>query len=163
MAFASSIDERICEFVSRGNKEAFNIIAEYHMNEVRKIRNYMLEILRDKYFYDISKLTQAFNEAVICLNIDVNDLLSPNYTIVSADTQSLTGTTASKVTPAVKTYTGFTSPAAKEVTIAADGSTVVKYYYKRNSYTITFNTNGGSLVSSLEVEENGKIVKIVKY
>lgn len=89
MAFACSIDERICEFVSRGNKEAFNIIAEYHMAEVRKIRNYMLEILRDKYFYDVSKLTQAFNEAVICLNIDVNDLLNPSYTVVSVEPEFL--------------------------------------------------------------------------
>jgi hypothetical protein len=89
MAFACSIDKRICEFVARGNKEAFNIIAEYHMDEVRKIRNYMLEILRDKYFYDVSKLTQAFNDAVICLNIDVNDLLNPTYTVVSLEPEFL--------------------------------------------------------------------------
>ena len=89
MAFACGIDERICEFVARGNKEAFDIIAKYHMDEVRKIRNYMLEILRDKYFYDVTKLNQAFNEAVICLNIDVNDLLEPSYTVVSVEPEFL--------------------------------------------------------------------------
>lgn len=89
MAFACSIDERICEFIARGNKEAFNIIAEYHMAEIRKIRNYMMEILREKYFYDVSKLNQAFNEAVICLNIDVNDLLEPSYTVVSVEPEFL--------------------------------------------------------------------------
>jgi hypothetical protein len=49
----------------------------------------MLEILRDKYFYDVSKLTQAFNDAVICLNIDVNDLLNPTYTVVSLEPEFL--------------------------------------------------------------------------
>ena len=89
MAFACSIDERICEFIARGNKEAFNIIAEYHMAEIRKIRNYMMEILRDKYFYDVSKLNQAFNEAVICLNIDVNSKVK-NMVIFYPVTNALT-------------------------------------------------------------------------
>jgi hypothetical protein len=49
----------------------------------------MLEILRDKYFYDVTKLNQSFNEAVICLNIDVNDLLEPSYTVVSVEPEFL--------------------------------------------------------------------------
>ena len=89
MAFACCIDERICEFVSRGNKEAYDIISKYHMAEIRKIRNYMLGLLRDKYFYDVNKLNQAFNDAVICLNIDVNDLLDPSYTVVSVEPEIL--------------------------------------------------------------------------
>ena len=89
MEFACSMDKKICEFVSKGNEEAFNIIAKYHMDEVKKIRRYMFDILRDKYFYDANKLTQAFNEAVICLNIDVNDLLEPSYTVVSVEPEFL--------------------------------------------------------------------------
>lgn len=61
-----------------------------------------------------------------------------NYTL--ADTQNLTGTTASSITPAVKTYTGFTSPSTQTTTIAADGSTVVNYYYTRKSYSIDVTT-----------------------
>ena len=53
------------------------------------------------------------------------------------------GTTGDSVTPRVKTYTGFTSPTTKTVTIAADGSTVVEYYYTRNKYTISWDANGG--------------------
>lgn len=53
------------------------------------------------------------------------------------DTQNLTGTTDSKVTPAVKAYTGFTAPAAQTVTIAGAGTTTITYKYSRNSYTIT--------------------------
>ena len=45
----------------------------------------------------------------------------------------LSGTANSTVTPNVKTYTGFKTPSTKTVTIKADGSTVVKYYYKRVS------------------------------
>ena len=47
------------------------------------------KILREKYFYDVTKLNQAFNEAVICLNIDVNDLINPSYTVVSVEPEFL--------------------------------------------------------------------------
>ena len=61
------------------------------------------------------------------------------------ETEELYGTTDSKVTPAVKTYTGFVSPAAREVTIAADGALVVEYRYKRKTYNIHYNSDGGIL------------------
>ena len=64
-----------------------------------------------------------------------------NYTL--ADTESLTGTTGASVTPGVKTYEGFTAPSATTVTITADGSTVVNYYYTRNSYTVTLTAGTG--------------------
>ena len=37
-----------------------------------------------------------------------------------------------------KTYTGFKTPAAQKVVIAADGSTVVQFYFDREEYTVTF-------------------------
>ena len=58
---------------------------------------------------------------------------STNYTLV--DTDNLTGTTDSSVTPPVKkTYTGFTSPSEVTVKIKGDGTTIVDYYYTRNWY-----------------------------
>lgn len=56
-----------------------------------------------------------------------------------ADSERLTGTTDSYVTPAVKTYEGYTSPAAQEIRIEADGSTVIRYYYPLEWHTVTFN------------------------
>ena len=64
-----------------------------------------------------------------------------NYTL--ADTENLTGTTDTSVTPNVKSYDGFTAPGTQTVTIAADGSTVVDYYYTRNSYTVTLGKGTG--------------------
>jgi uncharacterized repeat protein (TIGR02543 family) len=64
-------------------------------------------------------------------------------TDVLVATQNLTGTTASQVTPAVNTYAGFTTPATQTVTISGDGSTIVEYYYYRNSYDVTFHPNNG--------------------
>ncbi|WP_024866203.1 InlB B-repeat-containing protein [Butyrivibrio sp. FCS014] len=80
-----------------------------------------------------------------------------NYGIYQTD--RLTGTSDTKVTPAVLTITGFTSPAAKEVTIAADGTTVVDYYYKGISYTVTYEGNGhtGGSTSSQEFTYPGKV------
>lgn len=72
------------------------------------------------------------------------------YTLI--ETENLTGTTGSNVTPALKSYTGFIPPALKTVTITGNGSTVAEYYYNRNSYTLTFKPNNGSndIVSSLK-------------
>lgn len=64
---------------------------------------------------------------------------SSNYTL--AETYNLTGITDTSVTPAVKTYTGFTSPVAQTVNINGDGSTVVNYYYTRNKYKIDDGSN----------------------
>jgi uncharacterized repeat protein (TIGR02543 family) len=78
------------------------------------------------------------------INSDASKHDSSNYTL--ADTDSLTGTTNRWVTPAVKTYEGFTSPSKQTVQIKPDGSLIVNYYYTRNKYTIT--VNGDSHISS---------------
>lgn len=57
---------------------------------------------------------------------------------VLVETQTLTGTTGTQVTPARKTYPGFTAPAAQTVTIAGTGTTAVEYRYTRNSYQLIF-------------------------
>ena len=89
------------------------------------------------------------------------NLADNNYTEVTADRQNLTGTTGAEVTPAVKTYTGFTSPATQTVTILADGSTVVEYYYTRNSYTVTVQAGTGiSAVSGGGTYKYGQTVII---
>lgn len=75
------------------------------------------------------------------------------YTL--ADTDNFKGTTDTSVTPAVKTYEGFTSPSTQTVTIKGDGTTVVKYYYTRNKYTLDLN---GLINGTLR----GNLVDVVK-
>ena len=64
------------------------------------------------------------------------------YTLVSADTQTLYGVGTTAAT--AKTYEGFTAQSFSQVSINENGTTVVKIYYDRNVYTITFNMQGGS-------------------
>lgn len=52
-----------------------------------------------------------------------------NGTYTTVETENLSGTIGSSVTPAVKSYTGFTSPSTQTVTISAEGSTTVTYKY----------------------------------
>ena len=62
-----------------------------------------------------------------------------NYTEVTTDRQMIENVTiGSNQSPTVKRYTGFTSPVVQTVTIAANGATVVNYYYTRNNYTVTY-------------------------
>jgi len=70
------------------------------------------------------------------------------------ETENLTGTTDTKATATAKTYEGFTENteySGRVVTgnIAGDGSLVLKLYYDRNSYNITYELNGGTATSEL--------------
>lgn len=66
---------------------------------------------------------------------------STNFTL--KETENLTGTAGASITPEVKTYSGFTAPSTATVTISGDGSTVVNYYYTRNSYTVSLSRGTG--------------------
>ena len=72
-------------------------------------------------------------------NVTVNhykmNLDGSTYTL--AETATTTGTIGNSVTPAVKTYTGFSSPAVQTKNIASGGITI-NYYYTRNNYTVTY-------------------------
>ena len=58
-------------------------------------------------------------------------------------TDNYTGASDAIVTPMTKNYEGFTAPKRQTVTVLPDGTRVVRYDYTRNSYTVTFVTNGG--------------------
>ena len=75
-------------------------------------------------------------------------LLDDTYSATPDETENLTGTTDASVTPAVKSYTGFTAPSTQTVTIKADGSLVVTYKYTRNKHTLTWNLDGGDITKA---------------
>ena len=81
------------------------------------------------------------------------NLENNEYTLF--ETQNLTGTTDTEVTPAVKNYTGFTAPATQTKTIAADGSMEIAYYYTRNTYTITWVDGNGTTIATDEAVKYG--------
>ena len=62
------------------------------------------------------------------------------------------GVTAEWVTIEPNTYEGFKTPNAQNLQIAADGSTVFEYKYKRNSYSISWDANGGELSGDYSTE-----------
>ncbi len=55
-----------------------------------------------------------------------------------ADRETFTGTTDSTVTPLTRSYTGFRTPALETLVIKPDGSSILRYYYDRQTYTVTF-------------------------
>lgn len=66
------------------------------------------------------------------------------YDEVTDDAQVLTGKTNTQTSATALSYEGFTAYEVSQETIKADGTSVVNIYYIRNSYTVTFETNGGS-------------------
>ncbi len=70
-------------------------------------------------------------------------LLNGSYDSTPDEIDNLNAKTGATVTPAVKTYTGFTSPTKQSVKIDSNGTTVIKYYYERNSYKLSWDFDGG--------------------
>lgn len=77
--------------------------------------------------------------------------------------ESFTATSDTDVTPTVKTYEGFTSPATQTVTVDASGSTIVQYKYDRNVYDINFMrtfASGSSAINSSDSTQSTLAVAI---
>ncbi len=74
--------------------------------------------------------------------------LDGTYGKTASETETFKGKVNSKVTPEVKSYKGFTAPETKTAKVKEDGSLVVKYYYTRNSYKLTWDFAGGSAKGS---------------
>lgn len=61
------------------------------------------------------------------------------------ETQNFTGTAGDTVTPEVKAREGFTSPKQQDHMLEmSDDTDVINYYYKRNSYKVTYVNNDGT-------------------
>ena len=78
------------------------------------------------------------------LQQNIND---DGYTVFETD--NLKGESDLVITPTVNAYTGFTSPEAIKTTILPDGNRVVDYYYVRNTYSVSFVSNGGNLLDTI--------------
>ena len=70
--------------------------------------------------------------------------LGNNYELISDDTQNLSGKTGDLTQAAAKAYTGFTAKQFSQILINESGNSVVKIYYDRNKYTVSFNANSGT-------------------
>ena len=73
-----------------------------------------------------------------------------------AGSDMLTGTTGQPTTAAAKVYIGFTARPFEQAVIAADGSTVVKIYYDRDAYNVSWNVNGGTELTGDYTDGNVK-------
>lgn len=67
-----------------------------------------------------------------------------NGTYALYETEYLEGTTDAPTNAAARRYTGFQSKSFSQKAIAPDGSTVVKIYYAREKYNITFHLMDGA-------------------
>ncbi len=63
------------------------------------------------------------------------------------ESETLNGTVGLETQAVAKSYTGFTAGNVSNVTLAAAGTTVITIQYSRNSYEITYDSQGGSYVA----------------
>ena len=75
--------------------------------------------------------------------------LDGSYPATPTETDTLSGSTGTEVTATPKNYEGFTLNEDAEDTVAkgvilGDGSLVLKLFYDRNTYTVSYDLNGGT-------------------
>lgn len=88
---------------------------------------------------------KEIGKATVTVNHYKQNVSGNGYTL--AATESVSGSIGSSTTPAVRKYTGFTAPKTQTVTIQK-GGTSVNYYYSRNKYSVTINTDNGIAAAS---------------
>lgn len=88
------------------------------------------------------------------------------YPEEAEETEIFKANIGTSITPETKIYEGFTAPDKQTEEIAEDGSTVVKYYYTRNSYMVTVTKGEGiqnvTGTGSYKYEEEVKIYAILE-
>ena len=77
------------------------------------------------------------------VNHYLQDLDLQNYSVTSITNYAQADTMVDA--PLLDDYTGFTAPSIQHVQVNNDGSTVVNYYYTRNSYALTITRDDGIL------------------
>lgn len=88
---------------------------------------------------------KEIGKATVTVNHYKQNVSGNGYTLTA--TESVSGSIGSSTTPEVKKYTGFTAPKTQTVTIPK-GGTSVNYYYSRNKYSVTVNTDNGIAAAS---------------
>ena len=88
-----------------------------------------------------------------------------NGTYALYETEYLEGTTDALTSAAARGYTGFQSKSFSQKAIAPDGSTVVKIYYAREKYNITFHLMDGASAdeSAVTIGRYGETVYAPKF
>ena len=106
--------------------------------------------------------TKIENNSIITQNLSLTakwEAIDVNYTVkhyqenidgsyATPTVETFQAKTASTVTPAVKTYTGFDSPSTQSAVVNGAGDTVIEYKYNRKKYTVSIsrnNTNYGTI------------------
>ena len=88
----------------------------------------------------------------------LQNIYDDGYTLDPNRTENFAATTGSQVTVAAQDIPGFTAQTpTQEATIAPDGSTVVKMYYDRISYILTYDTAGGSFIPPFQARYGAAI------
>ena len=72
----------------------------------------------------------------------LQNLDNEEYTLDEDATETKTGTTGAQTQAVAKDYAGFKAQEFEQETIAGNGTTVVKIYYNRNSYKVTYEYEG---------------------
>ena len=85
------------------------------------------------------------------------NIVDDDYTEVTADQETLQGTTATSTEAVAKEYTGFTALPFEQSTIVGDGSTVVNIYYNRNTYTIAWVDGDGNTIKTDDAVKYGAV------
>ncbi|MEL3906274.1 MAG: leucine-rich repeat protein [Treponema sp.] len=116
-------------------------------------------VLKDDYVFTENKTVFVLSKAkglVYTVEHWQQNIENDEYTKIEKDTETKTGTINTLTEAQAKPYEGFTAQTFSQVTIKADGSTVVQIKYDRKIITLTLDLAGGSTTTALIDGEAGK-------
>ena len=99
----------------------------------------------------LKAIWEANPDTPYIVNYYVEKLDGTGYELKKSETPK--GVSDSTITVTAKNISGFTpKKISEDISIAPDGSTVLDFYYTRNSYTLSFVSNGGNTVNNVTLK-----------
>ena len=124
------------------------LLGWYKEAELQNQISFPYFLVDDAVFY--AKWTAATNTLYKVEHYKQNSVIETNHdSYILCDSETMAGKTASLTQAVAKTYEGFTVEDFSQVPIAADGSTVVRIYYGKNKYTVSYKVRHYKQTTSL--------------
>jgi uncharacterized repeat protein (TIGR02543 family) len=133
----SEMDTSIINSAPESSKKGYILLGWYKESKLQNQISFPYVVTDDTVLY--AKWIADTNTLYKVEHYKQNTAFETNLnSYIFCDSETKSGKTNALTQAAAKNYSGFTAKDFKQVSIAADGSTVVKIYYDRNKYIVNY-------------------------
>lgn len=138
----TALDTAIINVAPESTRTGYILLGWYKESELQNQISFPYVLTSDSIFY--AKWIANTDTIYKVEHYKQNTALESNLeSYVYVESENLAGKTDSLTQAVPKTYEGFIADSYSQTKIAADGTSVVRIYYNRRKYTVSFDSNGG--------------------